>query len=96
MSQSTPSPETRQALRQYVLENCLFTDDGSKLQDSASFLETGLLDSTGILEIILFVEETFGIKVLDDEMLPENLDSIDALVTFIGRKQADAAAGSAA
>lgn len=86
----------RQALRQYVLENCLFTDDGSKLQDGESFLETGLLDSTGILEIILFVEETFGIKVQDDEMVPDNLDSIDALVAFVARKQADLKAGSAA
>lgn len=81
---------TREALRHYVLENCLFTDDGSKLQDGESFLETGLLDSTGILEIILFVEETFGIKVKDDEMVPDNLDSIDALVAFVGRKQAEA------
>ena len=83
---------TRDALRQYVLENCLFTDDGSKLKDGESFLETGLLDSTGILEIILFVEETFGIKVKDDEMVPDNLDSIDALVAFVGRKQAEGAA----
>lgn len=88
------STQTREALRRYVLENCLFTDDGSKLDDSASFLETGLLDSTGILEIILFVEETFGIKVTDDEMVPDNLDSIDSLVAFVGRKQA--AVGSAA
>ena len=87
------SNPTREALRRYVLENCLFTDDGSKLADNASFLETGLLDSTGILEIILFVEETFGIKVTDDEMVPDNLDSIDALVAFVERKQT---AGSAA
>lgn len=81
------STNTREALRRYVLENCLFTDDGSKLQDQASFLETGLLDSTGILEIILFVEETFGIKVSDDEMVPDNLDSIDALVAFVDHKR---------
>jgi acyl carrier protein len=92
------STNTREALRQYVLENCLFTDDGSKLKDGESFLETGLLDSTGILEIILFVEETFGIKVKDEEMLPDNLDSIDSLVAFVARKQSEqgAAAGSAA
>jgi acyl carrier protein len=79
----------REALRQYVLENCLFTDDGSRLDDKASFLETGLLDSTGILEIIMFVEDTFDIKVLDDEMLPDNLDGIDLLVAYVQRKQAE-------
>jgi acyl carrier protein len=77
----------RLALRRYVLENCLFTDDDSRLDDKASFLETGLLDSTGILEIIMFVEEGFDIKVLDDEMVPDNLDSVEALVSFIQRKQ---------
>ncbi|MFT3856540.1 MAG: acyl carrier protein [Aquabacterium sp.] len=92
------STNTREALRRYVLENCLFTDDGSKLQDGASFLETGVLDSTGILEIILFVEETFGVKVTDDEMVPDNLDSIDALVAFVDRKRSaqEASQGSAA
>lgn len=79
----------REALRKYVLENCLFTDDGSRLNDADSFLETGILDSTGILEIILFVEETFSIKVTDDEMVPDNLDSIDSLVAYIERKQAE-------
>lgn len=79
----------RDSLRAYVLENCLFTDDGSKLNDADSFLETGILDSTGILEIILFVEESFGIEVLDDEMEPTNLDSIDRLVVYVERKLAD-------
>jgi len=79
----------RDSLRAYVLENCLFTDDGSKLNDADSFLETGVLDSTGILEIILFVEESFGIEVADDEMEPTNLDSIDRLVVYVERKLAE-------
>ncbi len=81
----------RETLRTYVLENCLFTDDGSKLNDADSFLETGILDSTGILEIIMFVEETFALKVTDLEMVPDNLDSIDSLVAYIERKQAQGA-----
>lgn len=89
------SATIRAALRRYVLENCLFTDDDSKLSDGASFLEAGILDSTGILEIILFIEESFGVKVLDDEMTPDNLDSIDALVAFVARKQAATAEGAA-
>ena len=81
----------RADLRRYVLENHLFTDDDAALNDGDSFLETGILDSTGIMELILFIEETFALKVSDDEMAPENLDSIDSLVAYVERKQAQAA-----
>jgi len=80
----------RASLRRYVLENHLFTDDESRLKDADSFLETGILDSTGIMELILFIEESQNLKVTDDEMVPENLDSIDNLVAYIERKQAAA------
>lgn len=76
----------RQTIRRYVLENFLFTDDESALKDEDSFLATGIIDSTGVMELMLFVEETFVIKVEDEEMLPENLDSIDNLVAFVQRK----------
>ena len=81
----------KQIIRQYILGNLLFTEDESALQDNDSFLDQGIMDSTGVLEIILFIEETFGIKVNDDEMLPANLDSVDNLATFVNRKQAVAA-----
>ena len=81
----------RASLRRYVLENHLFTDDENRLKDADSFLETGILDSTGIMELILFIEESQNLKVTDDEMVPENLDSIDNLVAYIERKQAAAA-----
>ena len=80
----------RASLRRYVLENHLFTDDESRLKDADSFLESGILDSTGIMELILFIEESQNLKVTDDEMAPENLDSIDNLVAYIERKQAAA------
>ena len=80
----------RAALRSYVLDNHLFTDDGSRLNDSDSFLETGILDSTGIMELIAFVEETFNMKVSDDDMVPDNLDSIDNLVAYVERHRAPA------
>ena len=80
----------RASLRRYVLENHLFTDDETRLNDADSFLETGILDSTGIMELILFIEESQNLKVTDDEMVPENLDSIDNLVAYIERKQAAA------
>jgi acyl carrier protein len=78
----------KKIIRQYILGNLLFTEDESALQDNDSFLAQGIIDSTGVLEIILFIEETFNIKVNDDEMLPANLDSVDHLAAFITRKQA--------
>lgn len=77
-----------QQVRDYILENYLFTDDQSALNNGDSFLDKGILDSTGILEVIYFIEEDFGIKVEDEEMIPENLDSVDRIVAFVDRKQA--------
>jgi acyl carrier protein len=82
----------KKIIRHYIMENLLFTEDESILQDSGSFLDGGIIDSTGVMEIILFIEETFGIKVNDDEMLPTNLDSVDNLAAFVQRKQAQAVA----
>jgi len=74
-------------VRTYILENYLFTDDQEALANADSFLDKGILDSTGIMEVILFIEEKYGFAVDDDEMVPENLDSVDNIVAFIGRKQ---------
>ncbi|HNR22882.1 MAG TPA: acyl carrier protein [Steroidobacteraceae bacterium] len=75
-------------VRQYILENFLFSTDVSLLGLDESFLERGLIDSTGMLEVILFLEETFGVKVADDEMVPENLDSVNRIAAFVERKKA--------
>ncbi len=74
-------------LRTFILENYLFTDDESALDNNDSFLNKGIIDSTGILEVIFFIEENFDIKVADEEMVPENLDSIANLTAFIARKK---------
>ncbi len=81
----------KEKLRSFVLENYLFTDDPSALDDADSFLERGIIDSTGILELINFVEGEEEIQIADQEMLPENLDSIDRLVAFIERKKGGSA-----
>lgn len=73
-------------IRAYILENFLFTDDESALNSADSFLDKGVLDSTGILEVIYFLEDEFGVKVEDDEMVPENLDSVDNIVKFVNSK----------
>jgi acyl carrier protein len=77
-----------QIIRNYILENYLFTDDQSALQNDESFLNKGIIDSTGILEVIFFLESEFGVKVDDREMIPENLDSVNNLVKYIATKQA--------
>ena len=77
----------KQDIKTYILENYLFTDDDSQLSDSDSFLEKGILDSTGILEVIYFIEDEYGIKVEDEEMIPENLDSVNRIANFVGRKK---------
>ena len=79
------SVETK--LKTYILDNFLFTDDQSAISIDDSFMEKGIIDSSGILEVIFFLEEEFGVKVEDSEMLPENLDSIKNLVAFIEKKK---------
>lgn len=78
----------KEELRIYILENFLFTDDHSELGDDDSFMEKEIIDSTGILEVIEFIEERCDINVEDEEMLPENLDSVNRVISFVDRKQA--------
>ena len=79
---------TEETMRNYILENYLFTDDQSALSNSDSFMEKGIIDSTGILEVIHFLEDEMGITVEDEDMIPENLDSIDNIVAFVNSKKA--------
>lgn len=72
-------------IRDYVVSSFLF-GDGSSLQDDTSFMESGVLDSTGVLELVTFLETTFGFKVLDQETVPENLDSVNRAAAFVARK----------
>ncbi len=82
--------DMRAKVRGYIIENFLF-GQGNDLQDNTSFLEQGILDSTGVLELVTFLEETFSIKIEADETLPENLDSIDSICAFLERKRKAAA-----
>jgi acyl carrier protein len=74
-------------IRQFIADRFLFGDD-TKLGDEDSLLEAGVVDSTGILELISHLEERYGIKVNDDELVPENLDTIAAIAAFLARKTA--------
>jgi acyl carrier protein len=79
--------EMEMLIRDFIVENFLFGNKDVPLGDKDSFLQKGLIDSTGILEVVSFIEETFGIKVEDDDLLPENLDSIRRLADFVVRKR---------
>ena len=79
---------TSDQIRSYILENFLFTNSADAFADSDSFLERGIIDSTGVLELIYFVEEQFGIKVADKEMVPGNFDSVNNIAAFVQSKQA--------
>ena len=68
-----------------IIENFIFEED-KNLKEDTSFLENGIIDSTGILELVTFLEETFEIEVEDEELVPENLDSIANVVQYIQTK----------
>lgn len=73
-------------IREFVVSNFLFGRHGDQLTDDRSFLDNGIIDSTGVLELVAFLEEKFGISVGDRELLPENLDSIQNASQFVTRK----------
>jgi len=77
--------DLKEKIRAFIIENFLFgNDDG--LNDEASFLEEGIIDSTGILELVSFLEEEFGITVEDEDLVPENLDSINNVTSYLQQK----------
>ena len=77
--------ERSNKIRAFVVDNFLF-GDGSYLKDDTSFLEERIIDSTGILQIISYIEEEFDIKIDDEEIIPENLDSLSNIIIFLNRK----------
>ncbi len=78
--------EITTTIHSFILENFLFGDSGNGLKDTDSFLENGIIDSTGVLELVSFLEEKFGIEVDDEELIPENLDSIVNVVSYLEKK----------
>ena len=73
-------------IRQFILGNFLFDASGDALKNETSFLEEGIIDSTGILELVEWIEEEFELSVDDEELIPDNLDSVNQLSAFISRK----------
>lgn len=77
--------EIREQVRQFITAN-FYLPTGQKLGDGDSLLDSGLVDSTGVMELVVFIESTLGVTVQDSEMLPENLDSIERIARFVERK----------
>ena len=74
-----------ETVREFVVENFLF-GDGESLKEDTSFMGQSIIDSTGILELVMFLEETYNMKVEDDELVPENLDNLTNIARFLERK----------
>ena len=76
-----------EAVRHFIAESLLFTSGNLPFGDEESLLDAGVVDSTGILQLQLFVEEAFGIEVRDEDVVPENFDSVASLVAYVERKR---------
>ena len=76
----------KERLRQFVVTRFMLGRSPEDLSDNTSFLETGIIDSMGVVDLLTFLEEEFGVKVNDDEIIPENLDSLDSLCAFLDKK----------
>jgi acyl carrier protein len=74
-------------IRQFVIDNFLYGQDDATLTDDVSFLEKGIIDSTGVLELVSFIEETYGFSVGDEEIIPDNFDSLSKLANFVVKKK---------
>ena len=79
---------TNSEIKTFILQNYLFTDDQSVLSEDDSLIGKGIVDSTGMLELVNHLEDSYGFKVADEEMVPDNLDSVTNIVRFIERKRA--------
>ncbi len=80
------SEKIKETVKEFIVQNFLFGQEDIKIDSDDSFLESGIIDSTGILELVTFIEETYGIEIADEEMLPENLDSLERISLFISNK----------
>ncbi len=81
--------ELRTEIRNFIVENFMMGMNPDELSDSDSLLDKGIIDSTGVLELVGFLEENYEIQIEDEELVPENLDSVNNLANFIQKKQSN-------
>lgn len=82
--------DTRAVIRRFIANNLMYSSNGFQLDDDVSFLEEGVVDSLGVMELVVFVEEQFGVQVADEEVTPEYFDSVNRLAHYIELKSAAA------
>ncbi len=75
----------QEKIRAFIIDNFLFGEDHG-LKDDSSFLEEGYIDSTGVMQLVAFLEKEFSVVVRDEELVPENLDSINSVANFLENK----------
>ena len=91
MSAQTSSKHVSNKVRDFIKDNFMFRDDRADLTDNESLLDAGLIDSTGILELVAFIETEFSIQMADTDIVPENLDSVETIVRYVDGKLASVA-----
>ena len=79
--------EIKTKVKTFIKDNFLLGSEQTTVQDDDSFLEKGIIDSTGVLELVSFIEEAFGFRVEDEELIPDNLDSLNKLTSYISGKK---------
>lgn len=80
--------DIRESIRGYIVANFLFGDASPLQNDAMSLLDNGIIDSVGVMELVAFLEQDHGLTIDDEDLVPENLDSVDNLVRFVSRKRA--------
>lgn len=83
------SDEVRQAIALFIAQNFLYEDDASSVDPAVSLFDTGVVDSTGVLEVVSFLEEEFDISVRDEDLIPENFETVLRLKAYVARRQAE-------
>lgn len=78
--------EIKERIREFIVANCLFGDTSYDLTDDTALLDTGIIDSTGVIELVLFVSDEFGLDVPPEDMLPENFNSIALLAGYVQQR----------
>jgi len=78
--------DIKEKIKQFIIDNFFFGSTSESFVDDDSFLENGIIDSTGILELIEFIEEAYEIKAENEELIPENLDSLNNVTQYVQRK----------
>jgi acyl carrier protein len=80
--------DAKTSVREFILDNFIIGSRAATFGDADSFIEHHIIDSTGFLELVTYLEETFGFVVADEEMVPENLDNLNAIAAYVARKLA--------